>query len=961
MERRVRAGCAPSCDTLPRVRWGAGMTRLIERERELAELAEMIAAAEGGSGGFAVIEATGGLGKTRLLQAARDRGEAAGMRVLAARATEFERDFPFALVRQLFGPLLASVDAPAREALLDGAPAAARGALGLADADAPTDAFAVLHGLYWLTAALAEQQPLLLAVDDAHWADAASLDYLAFLVPRLPELPLLLALACRPDEAAAKSALARIATDSVATRLTPSALSSQGTVALLSEELDRQPEPAFAATCHEVSGGNPFLLGELARTLVAEEIGPADAQASRVRGLVPERVTRTVAVRLARLSAAAQSLALAVVVLGDGADGRLAAELVELDEAVVAPAADELRAAAILDSSAALRFVHPLVRSALDADLPAGERAALHARAVVLLRDRGASAQQLAAHLVATEAGGERRTVETLLEAGTTALASGAPGSAIAYLERALLEPAPDDLRPTVLSSLITADIRAPERALFERVYAELTQELQRDPGLLPRWAMKLSMWMIFNGRPNEAAPLLERASEEARRRGDVDAAFRLEAQLGLVAQEPLPDTRERLLKYRGRIQPDSASGRLAAALESEWHAFDGTAVDATRAARVALSHDGRIFTEQPEFFAPGRALLALMLSDELDAAGHAAERALALARARNATPELVAAWWMGSGVAWARGDLAASEADARQALGVARLGGLRLAELPLQAVVIGMLVTRGELDEAEAELEASGMTGEIPEIVWFALTLFARGRLRYEQGRFDEAVADFLQLERLSTRWGVIGAQAPPARICAARALAAVGDVERARPRAMAALDHARRFGAAGLLSQALCTRALTVDADGRLALLEEAVAVVADSPARLVRAEALADLGSALRRAGRRADARPPLREALELARRCGATGLARRAYDELAATGEKVRRYTPIGVESLTPSERRVAEMAADGMTNRQVAQALFLTVKTIESHLAAAYDKLGIRSRQQLPAALGEHGS
>ena len=165
-----------------------------------------------------------------------------------------------------------------------------------------------------------------------------------------------------------------------------------------------------------------------------------------------------------------------------------------------------------------------------------------------------------------------------------------------------------------------------------------------------------------------------------------------------------------------------------------------------------------------------------------------------------------------------------------------------------------------------------------------------------------------------------MIGTPAPPARICAARALAALGERERARAKAEAALAHARRWGAPRLLSHALRTLAMTVDGAERLAALEEAVAVLDGSPARLARAEALADLGAALRRAGRRADARPPLREALELARRCGAAGLARRAYDELAATGEKVRRYTPIGVESLTPSERRVAELAASGMTNR-----------------------------------------
>jgi DNA-binding CsgD family transcriptional regulator len=938
------------------------MSELLERERELAELDAMVAEACAGTGRLAVIEAAAGLGKTRLLQVAREGGRATGMRVLAARATELERDFPFALVRQLFAPTLAALDEPAREALLDGAAGAARGALGIAEdgppAEPAADAFAVLHGLYWLTAALAEQRPLLLAVDDVHWSDAASLDFLGFLVPRLEELPLLLVLACRPDEAGAESSLARIATDALARRLTPRALSPQAAAALLAEELEQKPEAAFTATCHEVSGGNPFLLCELARTLAAEEIRPAAAQAPRVRELAPERVTRTVLVRLARLSREAQAVARAVVVLGDDADARLAAELVGLDEALAARGADELRAAAILDPDATLRFIHPLVRTALDAELPAGERAAVHARTVELLRARGASAQRLATHLVTTEARGERATVETLLEAGRTALASGAPRSAIAYLRRALREPAPDDLRAAILHSLVTAGIRAPDRALFAAVLPELLEELERDPGLRVRWAIKVSMWMILNGRADDATPLLERAVEAASEQGDVESAFRLEAQLSLIAQRPLPATRARLTQYGDRIRPDSASGRLAAALAAEWHAFDGTAADATEAARHALARDGRIFAEQPELFAPGRAVLALILADELDPAQRAVEQALAFARQRSATPELVAAWWLSGGVAWARGDLAAAEADVRQALEVARLGKLRFAELPLQAVLASLLVARGELGAAAAEIEASGMSGEIPDVVWFALSLFARGQLRFEQGRFEQAAADFLQLERLATRWGVIGMPAPPAHICAARAVAALGEHERARAMAQAALAHARQWGAPTLVSRALCTLAMAIDGADRLAALEEAVAVLDGSPARLVRAEALADLGAALRRAGRRVDARPPLREALELARRCGAAGLAKVAFDELAATGERVRRYTPIGVESLTPSQRRVAELAASGMTNRQIAQTLFLTVKTIETHLAAAYDKLGIRSRQQLPVALGE---
>ena len=497
-----------------------------------------------------------------------------------------------------------------------------------------------------------------------------------------------------------------------------------------------------------------------------------------------------------------------------------------------------------------------------------------------------------------------------------------------------------------------------PDRALFAATLPELSEELERTPDLHLRWGIRVSMWMILSGHFDRAVRFLEQGIEIAGARGDVESAFRMEAQLSAIQQRPLPVWRARLIGYVDQIPPDSVSGRLAAALTAEWSAFDGTAAEAIAAARHALGHDGRIFVEQPELFAPGRAQLALVFADELEAARRGAGQALGHARRRSATPELVSAWWHNSFVAWAYGDLAAAEADIRQSLAAARLGRMRFAEPPLVAVLASLLLARGERAAAEAELVAGGMTGEIPDAVWMSLALFPRGQLRFEQGRFEEAAADFVQAERLSICWGAIGIPAPPARILAARALAALGDHEQARPRADAALAHARHFGAPTLVSRALRASAMMLDGPERLAALDEAVTVLDGSPARLVRAEALAELGAALRRARRDVDARPPLREALELARRCGAVGLAKVAFDELAATGERVRRYTPIGVESLTPSQRRVAELAASGMTNRQIAQTLFLTVKTIESHLAAAYDTLGIRSRQQLPAALSQ---
>ncbi len=937
------------------------MTALLERERELAELDAVVGEVRAGAGRLVAIEATAGLGKTRLLKAAREAAAEAGLRVLAARATELERDFPFALVRQLFEPQLTALPTAEREVLFEGA-SAARGPLGLGTSGDPThDGFAVLHGLYWVTAALAERGPLLLAIDDAHWSDAASLDYLGFLLPRLEELPVLVVVTSRPDELDAPPGLGRIVTDTLARRMTPAALSRDGTTTLLTAELGRQPEPAFAATCHEVSGGNPFLLSELAHTLVEQEIQPEAKHAERVWELVPERVARTVLLRLARLPVEAGAVARSLAVLGDDRDYRLVAELAGLDSEATVRGADALRASAILDAGVSPRFIHPLVRNAVYADVPAGKRARAHARAATLLRDRRASPEQIATQLIASDPTGERATVETLLEAGERALATGAPRSAIAYLTRALDEPPPTDLRPAVLSQLITAGTRAADYSLLGAIEADVFAELEREPSLRSRWAVQLTLWMALSGRFDQAASLLVDAIEVAVAEDDVERAFQLEAQLSTIALLMQSPPEVHLERYADEIDPDSPTGRLAAAMEVRSAVVNGTADEAIAAAKRALGNDAVIFAEEPELVASSVAVMTLVAADDVDTAQRAAQRALVIARERGATPELVRARYLNGFVAWGRGDFATAEADVRQAIELARLSGILPLVLMYTPPLVEILIERDDLEAAEAELQSTGMaTGPVPMNAAFSMLLLIRGHLRYEQGSFEAAAEDFASLAAEAESLGVgVG---PTLSACqfAARTLVALGRPEQARELAESMVPHARRWDTPSTTAQVLRARAWTAEGAARVELLREAAAVLDGSPRQFQRAEALSELGAALRRARHRVEARGPLREALQLARRCGAVRLARRTQDELLASGEKVRRHTPIGVESLSPSERRVAELAATGLTNRQIAQELFVTVKTIEAHLSATYDKLGIRSRRQLAAALGREG-
>jgi DNA-binding CsgD family transcriptional regulator len=798
---------------------------------------------------------------------------------------------------------------------------------------------------------------LLLAIDDLHQADAASLGYLGFLLPRLDELSVLLVMAARPDEPDPANGLERVWTDSSVRHLKLAPLSEEGSAALLAAELGRQSEPLFADACYEVSCGNPFLLRELARTLMERQIEPTARQTEVVRELVPERVRRMALTRIARLSPEATAVTRSLAILGDDCDPHLLADLADLDPDSVQRASDELRATAILDAATSPRFVHPLVRNAIYADLPVGERVNAHSRAAKLLRERDASPEQIATQLLASEPRGERATAETLLQAGERSLLAGAPRSAIAYLTRALREPPPEEMRAQVLDPLMTAAFRTADHSVLAEIEADVLQEWERNPTLRSRWAVPLTLSMALAGRFEEALSILREATEVAVAEDDVDRAFQLEAQLStialLVPSAPSVD----LSRYAGKIDHDSPTGRLAAAMEVRSAVVGGTAREATDAATRALGHDCVIFAEEPELVASTVVVMALVAADEIGLAQRASARALEIARERDAIPDLARAWFLNGFVAWGAGDLVAAEADVRQAIDLSAMAGIAPAVLTYTGPLMEILIERDELQEAEAKLQLTGMpTGPVPETAMFSTLLLIRGHLRFEKNELEAAIEDCLAISAVGEKIGLGPGPAISAAPLMARALVATGKRKQAVELVEGMMEIAQRWGAPASVAHTLRAVGVAHGGEEGVEMFEEAAAMLVDSPRRLERAHALVDLGEALRRRGRRSAARAPLREAVKLARRCGAARIAKRAQEELKATGETIRRYTPLGIESLTPSERRVAEMAATGMTNRQIAQNLFVTIKTVEAHLSAAYDKLDIDGRRQLAAVL-----
>ena len=306
---------------------------LLERDAELSHLAAVLDATAGGSGRAALIEGVPGIGKTRLLLSARDEASRRSLRVVTARGAELESEFAFGVVLQLLEGIVRGSAPTQRQELFDGAAALAAPLFAgepVATSPGADPSFSLIHGLYWLCQNLAEDAPLVLLVDDVHWADRPSLRFLLYLAQRLDELPIGLVATLRTSEADAPDELDRLRAHPAVSRLQPSALSADAVTGLVERALP-DAAPAFAASCAELTRGNPFLLRELLTQLVADEIAPTADSAARLAGVAPTSIVRTLVVRLARLDRAAGELLRATAVLGDGAPAGRAATLADLD------------------------------------------------------------------------------------------------------------------------------------------------------------------------------------------------------------------------------------------------------------------------------------------------------------------------------------------------------------------------------------------------------------------------------------------------------------------------------------------------------------------------------------------------------------------------------------------------------------------------------------------------------
>src|SRR5580704_15736301 len=909
--------------------------RLRERERELAAVEVLLER----RGGVLLFEGRAGIGKTSLVEAACARADELGHEVVRARGSDLESGFAFGVVRQLFERRLAGAAAGEREALLAGPAAAARPLLcGEPAAQLSGDSsFAVWHGLYWLVANLAASRPLLIAVDDAHWVDEPSLRWMAYLAPRLEGLAAGMLVALREGDPAVMS-IPLLAVRAAAAVLRPALLSEEAVSAVVRSAAGGEAGAELCAAVYAACGGNPLYLAELLRAAEASgrplaALEPAELLAGGLEG-----IARLVITRVGGLGPGALGLAQALAVLGDGCALRHAAAIADVTTAAAARLAAGLARAEVLAAGDEPRFVHPVIRDALEASLDSGGKDHAHRRAARLLHADAAPPGQVAAHLMRVRPAGDGWVLARLREAARAAMDSGAPQAAAGLLDRALAEPPPPQQRAVVLREAARAEVTAGR----ERACVLLEEALGAAAGPRERAEIALEAAEAYAAlfRWVDAVDAIERALAELGE-ADRELTARLEGELvvcGLHDARRAPLVRPVLARLGSR-QPEAASEPLAVAQAMTM------LLAGQPAGQIAASLEETLQRDRPavENWDTRAALLwVLVVAERFGTVERSLKPMLEQVHRSGSARGFVAAYSTLGLLKLRLGALPEADAAARVALRVLQESDFAPGLGFAATVLSDIAVEAGELDEAEMLL------GLLPQEGWPAgvgtvLIPAARGRLRLAQGRAADALADFGACEALlgAGVWGMPVRETGyvHARSGAALALVRLGKRQRACQLAGAELADVRVFGAPRALGIALRAAGLARGGPEGVALLRESVAALDGSPALLERARSLAELGAALRRDGQRAGA-------LELAARCGARPLAARAREELKATGARPRRPWRTGMEALTPSELRVARLAAQGRTNREIAYELYVTLKTVEGHLARAYAKLEI---------------
>jgi DNA-binding NarL/FixJ family response regulator len=948
----------------------------VGRESELATIEAALEALALGRSASVAVEGEPGIGKTRLLSELSGRAEDRGCLVLAGSAAEFERDLPFSVWVDALDAYVASQGSasgrPGEGELAEILPSlrAAGEAVRQPIAD---ERYRVHRAVRGLLARLAHPRPLVLLLDDLHWSDGASLELLAALLRRGVDAPVLFGLAFRPGTAATRLRPALAAPSARRIALEPL---DEAQAAELLGDLD--PEAAAAIVRH--GGGNPFYIEQLARASaegrLAGVLGAAGADGG-VAG-VPAAVAALLAEELASVSAHEHALLEAAAVAGEPFEPDLAAAIAELSPAQGLAALDTLLALDLVRPTAVpLRFVfrHPLVRRAVYDAAPGGWRLAAHARAAVALAERGAGAAERAHHVEQSASRGDEDAIALLLQAGD-ALAPTAPGAAAHWFEVALrLLPSEDRGRRVAVLVALAGSLRS--LGELDRCRAILAEALELLPPAAEAQRIELTArcaavehWL---GRHEDAHRRLVRAWEELPDRA-TPASAALQIELAVDGLYEL-DFEHTVAMGRGALEGARATG-------------DRVLV-AVAAAALCL---GEVAAGQIEAAREHRAE-ALALVDQLSDAELA--------------PWLETLFYLG----WAenyleRYDEAAAHVD--RGIAIARTTGDGRLLVPMMLVKGYTFEMQGRLAEAtslcEAAVEATRLSAVPHHLSW---ALFELAHAHYFTGDLEAAIAAAEESARIGGRMAgatmpasgggpgwvlgmslfeageverawetmrALGGDELPYKIPVEKcfdweilALVALarGDPEAADGYVRRAEQHAAQLDLrlpTALAQRARAAALLARDEPHEAArLAADAAETAAAAGARLPAAFALALAGRAVVATGERKRAIALLRRAEGELDSCGSLRVRDEVRRELRRLGARAEPRGPAtaddtGVAALTRREREIALLVTDRKTNREIASTLFLSEKTIETHMRNIFIKLGASSRVQVARAI-----
>ncbi|MCP2312324.1 ATP-binding protein [Kitasatospora paracochleata] len=963
---------------------GPGVTgRLHERESEiqsartaLSRLARARSLGTVATGELLLYSGSAGMGKTSVLDQVRDLADQQeSCTVLFARGGERQRAEPFRVLRQLLMPVLSKLSETERDEVFGNWYGIVGPAVGLTPPSGEVeriDPQGVRDGLdYVLTQLAPRRAPLVIVIDDLHWADWESLTWLASFAVRSRELPVLVVLAYRNEFAEEADGLVRQIEQMASRHHELHTLSPDSVAELVRHQFGDDADDAFCRQVWAVTAGTPYDTVALLREVRDQGIDPVEESTPRLRDLAAAAKGQTLQYWLEKLGRVTLQYAWAAALLGTDIKEELAATISTQGPKQSAESIRALVKHRVLTTlpNGRLEFVHPLIGTSIYQSIPAATKTAMHGIAASAIEDSGGGLIASSRHLLETIPEGDDLLVRKLRRAADQHLRIGAPEAAQRCLKRALSEPPSEEMRAEVLYELGCSALLTDPMATINQLRLALDDEYGLSPDLRVDAVFRLAEVLAHS---SDLAAAAELCAEEAERTEPGPDRIRLQIATfmyqTLARDEADGPGRSRRLRSLAEHLPTSGATKDAAHAVHALRAWDLTlrgvsAAEAIEEADAALDR-GRLpaglgWTGLTwGFELPALIGLTFAYTDELARA----ERLFS-----DAIVEFEKAGWSGAHrgfayflmglVRFRRGFLLEAEDFLRRGLRLSeRIGRGITLEWDIVGVLCDTLLARGRVDDAWELAQKYGFAPPYHPTVMVlpdAPTLY--GKLLLARGDRAGAVAVFSEVGAALNARGWHNTVWAPWAGHLAEALAP-DDPARARRLAKEAVDRARMFGSPSAVGTALRMEATVSDGPRAVELLLDAVNHLGQSPAGYEHAHALVDLGAALRRGGRLADAAEYLYQGMELAQHCGADGLVARARTELAVSGLRPNRLRTVSKDALSQPEWAVAELAVQGVPPQRIADHLDLPLSMVHRRLAAVHRKAGT-GPEGLAAALG----